>query len=77
MKLNCNLVTAVLLGDGWHEVSTGSFTVDRMRIVKGGEEVFPPPEVSADSWFGFVDTATMDRLAGPMAHLLAVRVATP
>lgn len=76
MKTNTNNITAVLLADGWHDVNAGTFIVDRMRLTHAGADVYPPPEDAGEPWFGFTDSATQDHIAGPMAHLLAVRVAT-
>lgn len=73
MKTNVNNILAVLLADGWHDVVNQSFIVDRMRLTRAGEDVYPPPEDVGEPWFGFHDGT--NRMAGPMRALLAVRVA--
>jgi hypothetical protein len=65
MLINPDVVVAVLLADGWHEVADETFIVDSIGFVC--EEVFRCWEP------GFMFTDTEGRwLHGPMSSILAV-----
>ena len=65
-------VDAVLLADGWHKVSLGSFTVGALGFGGGDHSV-------AGYRFEEISDASLHRsatLAGPLAAVLAVRQVT-
>jgi hypothetical protein len=64
-------VMQVLLMDGWHEVSAGTFNVDAYEFVEGSREVKGVPPTG----FTFVDAESNFRISGPLNALLAVKSA--
>jgi hypothetical protein len=74
VSLAAGNVVAVLLADGWHKVTSGSFTVGRLGFGDGdGRDVlgYRFEELDDASPYG---PAT---LAGPLEALLAIRQVTP
>lgn len=66
MLINPDVVAAVLLADGWHEVADETFSVDSTGFVDG-EEVHHCWEPA----FSFTDTQGR-WLHGPLSSILAV-----
>jgi hypothetical protein len=73
LHVHADHVSAVLLADGWHEVTRNSFTVGPFEFFDGYREQrrLDGPE-TAPVGFAF-DTANGDRFAGPLTSILAVR----
>jgi hypothetical protein len=76
LAIEIDLVTQVLLVDGWHEVVEGSFLLDAYEYVSdgstdgglgGGDD-----ELICATGFSFVDEAN-DRISGPLTSILAVK----
>lgn len=74
-------VRSVLLADGWHAVSDGSFTVDAYEFVTWDVDGIENPvslaagDDDAVSAAGFAfRTTDGDRVAGPLTSVLAVDV---
>ncbi|MEN4399657.1 hypothetical protein A5768_08265 [Mycolicibacterium fortuitum] len=74
LAINTDDVTAVLLADGWHDVSNSSFDIDSYEYIWEDDLVFGggrDPLIPA-SGFSFSD-ALGRRIAGPLTSVLAVR----
>jgi hypothetical protein len=79
LAINVDLVYAVLLADGWHEVETGSFGLDsyefgevdqrnEFQAIHGGGN----SGVCATG-FTFKDRSHTGRVSGPLTAIIAVR----
>jgi len=72
LSVDAGNVVAVLLADGWHKVTSGSFTIGPMGFGDGdGVLGYRFEELDDASPYGPVT------LAGPLEALLAIRQAAP
>lgn len=89
LAIDIAYVEAVLLSDGWHHVSPGTFVLDRYQFVTATQAqaeddafdvVYPSPTEAALLGFAFVEqdslTSDLRSVAGPMASIEAFRYAT-
>lgn len=61
-------VTAALIGTAWHDISTGTFTVDRYDFAFEDD----PLHDTKTMGFGFKSSDTGEWIYGPLTALLAV-----
>ena len=74
LAIDTDLVAAVLLIDGWHEVAGNSFDLDSYEFMWEGRCVFGggQDKLVPATGFGF-NTESGTRIAGPITSVLAVR----
>lgn len=75
LYINADMVTEVLLADGWHTVADDSFTIDAYEfhwndqlLLRGGQVDGVP-----STGFAFTDEHKGDVITGPLTSVLAVR----
>lgn len=67
-------VTAVLLADGWHDVTPGTFSTGDIALAPEQQLMYLQnlPAVHNAVWFTMTERGA-GRLAGPLTAILAVR----
>ena len=87
LAIEINQITHVLLADGWHEVTDGSFDIapyefGRTVTAESGEHGFVPLSAAQDSdvhpvGFAFTEARTGASICGPLTSVIAVRREQP
>ena len=74
LEINENLVNAVLLPDGWHEIKCGSFFIDayEYRTSDGDLVTFSPQSGVSYQGFCFIDNENAQH-CGPLTAVHAIR----
>ncbi len=74
LAIDTDTVSAVLLADGWHQVTARSFDLDAYEFVWEGETLLGGGNCAGVPSTGFSFTTTDgSTVAGPLTALLAVR----
>jgi hypothetical protein len=76
LAINVKKVAAVLLVDGWHDVSRDSFTIDAYEYLwrRSTDPDVDPVVSSGGDGFEFMDSKTRSVLMGPLTSIQAVRM---
>ncbi len=73
LTINAREVTAVLLTDGWHEITVGTFAVGPFRFVAATLDDPAGPDGALGFQFTILDGAM---ISGPLTSVLATRTET-
>lgn len=73
LAIDIEKIRSVLLADGWHDITTGSFDLDAFEFISGENTIHKggQSDVCATG-FRFVDKS--GTVCGPLTTVLAVRV---
>jgi hypothetical protein len=75
LTIDASKVSAVLLADGWYEISDGSFKLDAYEFLSGGRTLLVAGSGKAGSELGFGFNCNGNYFRGPLTAVLAVRTA--
>lgn len=74
IEINVDQVSEVMLADGWHSISPGSFEVDRAEF---SGPVAGEAAPLRDLWFRFEESSSEIMTTGPLSSVVAVRYDEP